>query len=174
MARYRIGPERSQVFMDARSSLHPIHTRTSGLEGFLDVDVRSDGRVNLQVPAYAKLSLPVDRLASGNALEDRELKRRIDARRFPTIDGELRALEESGEDGRYRARGELTFKGRTNTYEDEITIAASADNHQQLLTIAGAHTFDIRDFGMEPPKILMFRVQPDVTVRIEVVAKRER
>ena len=136
------------------------------------MDVRGDGRVNLQVPAYAKLSLPVDRLASGNALEDRELKRRIDARRFPTIDGELRALEESGADGRYRARGELTFKGVTNTYEDEITIAAAADD-QQLLTIAGAHTFDIRDFGMEPPKVLMFRVQPDVTVRIEVVAERE-
>ncbi len=172
MARYRIVPERSQVVMDARSSLHPIHTRTRGLEGFLDVEVLDDGRVNLDVPAYAKLSLPVDRLSSGNALEDRELKRRIDARRFPTIDGELRALEESSEDGQYRARGELTFRGVTNTYEDAITITTD-DADERVLTISGEHTFDIRDFGMDPPKILMFRVQPDVTVQIEVVAERE-
>jgi len=169
--RYRIVPERSQVFIDARSSLHPIHSRTSGLEGFVDVEVLDDGHVNLHAPAHAQLSLPVDRLASGNPLEDRELKRRIDARRFPTIDGALLALEATGADGRYRARGELTFRGVTNTYEDELTIAA-VDG--AALSIAGEHTFDIRDFGMEPPKILMFRVQPDVTVRIDVVAERER
>ena len=60
MARYRIVPEKSQVLIDAKSSLHPIHTRTSGLEGSLDIEVLGGGRVNLQAPAKAKLSLPVD------------------------------------------------------------------------------------------------------------------
>ena len=127
MARYRIVPEQSQVLIDARSSLHPIHTRTSGLEGSLDMEVIGGGHVNVQAPANAKLSLPVDDLSSGNALEDRELKRRIDARRFPTINGELSELRETGKDGRYVARGGLTFRGVTNTYEDEITITLVDD-----------------------------------------------
>ena len=37
----------------------------------------------------------------------------------------------------------------------------------------GQSSFDIRDFGMEPPRILMLRVQPEVTVRVEIVAEKE-
>jgi polyisoprenoid-binding protein YceI len=167
VARYRIDPERSEVQIDAKSSLHPIHTRARGLEGFLELEVLGDGRVNLQVPARAKLSFPVDQLQSGNPLEDRELRRRIDARRFPSIDGVLDELRETGREGRSLARGDLTFRGVTNTYEDEITIEQP---DERTLRLVGEHTFDIRDFGMEPPKILMFRVEPDVKVRVEIIA----
>jgi polyisoprenoid-binding protein YceI len=170
VAKYRIVPQRSQVLIDARSSLHPIHSSAQGLDGFLEVDVLGGGRVNLHSPASAKLSFPVDALSSGNALEDRELKRRIDARRFPSIDGVLDELRESGKDDRYLARGDLTFRGVTNSYEDEITIH---EVDQRTLELAGEHTFDIREFGMEPPKILMLRVEPEVKVRIEIVAVKD-
>ena len=39
----------------------------------------------------------------------------------------------------------------------------------RTVTLAGQSTFDIRDFGMEPPRILMLRVLPGVDVRVEVV-----
>jgi polyisoprenoid-binding protein YceI len=164
---YRIVPERSEVRIDARSNLHPIHTSTRGLEGFLELEVLGGGRVDLQSPASAKLSFPVEQLSSGNGFEDRELKRRIDARRFPSIDGVLEELRETGQDGRYRARGDLTFRGVTNTYEDEIAIEEVGEG---TLGVVGEHTFDIREFGMEPPKIMMFRVEPEVKVRVEIVA----
>ena len=169
MARYRIAPERSEVQIDAKSSLHPIHTSTRGLEGFLELEVLGGGRVNTQSPANAKLSFPVDELSSGNALEDRELKRRIDARRFPSIDGVLDELRETGRDGRYLARGDLTFRGVTNSYEDEITIEQV---DERTLRLVGEHIFDIREFGMDPPKIMMFRVEPEVKVRVEIVAAK--
>jgi hypothetical protein len=41
------------------------------------------------------------------------------------------------------------------------------------VTLAGRSTFDIRDFGMEPPRILMLKVQPEVAVRVEIVAEKE-
>jgi hypothetical protein len=41
------------------------------------------------------------------------------------------------------------------------------------LQLAGQATFDIRDFGMEPPRVLMFKVDPEVSVRIDVVATRD-
>jgi polyisoprenoid-binding protein YceI len=170
VAHYRIVPERSQVLIDAKSSLHPIHTRTDGLDGSLEMEVLGSDRVNLQSSSKATLSFPVDRLKSGNAFEDRELKRRIDARRYPTIDGELGELREAGQPGRYLASGDLTFRGVTNTYEDEITIT---EVDERTLRIAGEHTFDIRDFGMEPPRILMLKVEPNVNVRVEIIAQKE-
>ena len=45
------------------------------------------------------------------------------------------------------------------------------DDH--TVNLAGQSTFDIRDFGMEPPRILLLKVQPEVTVRVEIVAEKE-
>ena len=112
----------------------------------------------------------VERLSSGNALEDRELRRRVDTRRFPTIDGRLTTLQDTGRDDRYVVRGDLTFRGVTNSYEDEMTIARFDD---QTLHLEGRSTFDIRDFGMEPPRILMLRVHPEVAVTVTIVARKE-
>ena len=163
MARYRIVPGRSRVWIEARSTLHAIHTETDGLEGWLDLEVRRGGRVDLDAPPSAHLELPVDQLTSGNPLEDRELRRRIDARRFPTIEGDLTLMQETEEDGRYRVAGDLTFKGVTRRYEDEMTVEL-VDG--KMVVLAGERTFDVRDFGMEPPRILLFKVEPDVTVRV--------
>jgi hypothetical protein len=166
--RYRIVPERSQVIIDASSSVHPIHTRTNGLEGFVELTL-TGGRVDVGAMKRGWLSLPVDRLRSGNPLEDRELRRRIDARRFPTIDGELTHLESMDGD-QYLVGGDLTFRGTTRAYEAPMTISALDDNTMRL---TGQATFDVRDFGMEPPRILMLRVHPEVEVRVEIVAERE-
>jgi hypothetical protein len=170
VGRYRIVPERSKVFISARSSLHPIDTRTDGLQGFLEVEVQGGGRVNLMVPAKGRVSLPVERMSSGNPLEDRELQRRIDARRYPTIDGELTGMTETGRDGRYLVQGAVTFKGSTRTYEEEMVVSQDGDG---TLELSGESTFDIRDFGMDPPRILMLKVEPEVGVRVEITAERE-
>ena len=45
------------------------------------------------------------------------------------------------------------------------------DDH--TVSLAGQSTFDIRDFGMDPPRILMLKVQPIVSVRVEIVAEKE-
>jgi len=167
MTRYQIAPERSQVWIDARSSVHPIHARTAGLEGFVDVTIDEKGRVDLSEPATARLSLPVTRLKAGNPLEDRELKRRILAREFPSITGELHELA-SGEDGdaSYTVTGVVCFRGETQTYTHSMDIRAEGDT----LRLSGEAVFDVRDFGMEPPRILMLKVEPEVTVRVEIVA----
>ncbi len=170
MARFRIVPERSRVWIDARSSLHPIHTETDGLEGWLDLVVHGEGgQVELTTAPSGHLELPVERLTSGNQLEDRELRRRIDARRYPTIAGDLTLMQETGTDGRYAVGGDLTFMGTTRSYKDQMTVEPV---DPRTVRLAGQSTFDIRDFGMAPPRILMFKVEPQVTVRVEIVAER--
>ena len=169
MARYRLDPARSRVSIDARSSLHPIHTETDGLDGWLEMIVH-DGRIDVEGSPRGHVEFPVDKLRSGNTMEDRELQRRIDARRFPTISGDLEVIRPTGEPGRYVIAGALTFRGVTRRYEDGITAEQPDD---ATLAISGQSMFDIRDFGMEPPRILMLKVDPQVTVRIDLIATCE-
>ena len=168
MTYFRIVPERSWVEIHARSSLHPIETRTTGPEGDVNVEIQGGGRVNLKPSPRGTLLLRVERLASGNPLVTRELRRRIDARHYPTIEGELTEMREAADDDRYLVRGDVTFRGVTRTYEEEMTITALDDRTVRLV---GEATFDIRDFGMEPPRILMLRVEPEVRVRVHIVAE---
>jgi hypothetical protein len=169
VARFHIVPGESLVWIEAASNLHAITTRTDGPEGHLDVVLDPDGRVDPDRPISARISLPVERLRSGNPLEEREMRRRIQARRHPSIDGELLELQRSGSDGHYWARGRLTFRGVTQDHADELVIARVDD---RTLTVVGESAFDIRDYGMDPPQILMLKVRPEVRVRIELVAAR--
>jgi polyisoprenoid-binding protein YceI len=167
VTRYSIDPTRSKVWIDAKSSLHPIHTSTDGLEGFIEIATDGDGKVDLSAPPAGRLSLPVSKLQSGNRLEDRELQKRIDSRRYPTIDGVLKAMAADGADGRYRVTGTLTFHGVPRECADVMTVRVVDDSTVHL---EGESTFDIRDFGMEPPRILMLKVAPDVKVRVDIPA----
>jgi polyisoprenoid-binding protein YceI len=121
------------------------------------------------VQPEGELTLPVARLSSGNRLEDRELHKRIDERRFPTINGVLTKMEQI-DGNQYRVSGNLAFRGVTRRVEDEMTVDVVDDRTVQL---DGQATFDVRDFGMEPPRILMLRVEPDVVVRVVIVAVKE-
>jgi polyisoprenoid-binding protein YceI len=170
MARYRIDPERSQVWIDARSNVHPIHTSTDGLEGFIDIELGPDGDVAPGTKPAGKLSLPVSRLKSNNRMEEREMHKRIEARKFPTIDGVLDTMEPTGADGSYKVSGDVTFRGVVRHHEDEMTVRPGDDGSIEL---AGASSFDIREFGMEAPRVLMLKVEPEVTVRVEIRAVEE-
>ena len=166
MPLYRISPNRSKVWIEAKSSLHPIHGEADGLEGSLEADI-ADGEATLGPDAQIRIELPVEKLKSGKSLEDAEMMKRIDARRFPNVKGEVREIKEQG-NGRYRIRGDLTFHGVTRPVEDEVTVRVDGE---KSVVIEGEHTFDIRDYGVQPPKILMLKVHPDVKVRIRVVAE---
>ena len=154
MQRFTIVPARSTVSIHARSTLHAIDTKTDGLEGWVDLE---DGTV-----VGGHLELAVERLRSGNPLEDRELRRRIEARRYPTIAGEVTGDGRPGE-----VTGTVTFMGEARSYTSELDVARDGDE----VRIGGEATFDVRDFGLQPPRILMLQVEPEVTVRIDLVAQ---
>jgi hypothetical protein len=168
MTRYRIVADASEVLIDARSNVHPIHQRARGVEGVVELVVLADGSVDTAAGATAEISLATDRLAASNPLETRELRRRIDAGRFPAITGRLDALSATGTSSTYRARGVVTFRGVSRPAEDELRVTFEAG---RALRIEGAHEFDIRDFDMEPPRVLMMHVEPLVRVRISLRAE---
>jgi polyisoprenoid-binding protein YceI len=145
--------------------LHPINTETRGLEGWVEATHRSDGTLDLAMPVRGKLELAVERLSSGNALYDREMKRRIDARRYPLIEGEITGVTATGNATTYLVAGDLSFHGRTRRFEHEMTITKPDDTS---IALTGDYVFDIREFNMKPPSMLMLKVYPEVAVRVEL------
>ncbi len=170
MATWRIVPERSRVVIDARSSLHPIHASTEGLEGFVELTFGAGGGLDLSAKAAGKVSLNAERLSSGNRLEDREMMKRIDVRRYPTIEGSLQSVAPGGEDGTYVVRGEVVFHGVSRVKQDQMAIRAL---DERTVSLKGTSRFDIREWGMEPPRVLMLRVEPEVDVTVDIVAVKE-
>jgi hypothetical protein len=104
-------------------------------------------------------------------MEDRELLKRIDARRFPRIEGLLDTIETSGDGATYRVSGDVVFLGISRAHAGLMTIRALDD---ETIEMVGGSTFDVREFGMEPPRILMLKVDPEVHVRVEIVAVKEK
>ena len=159
MATFRIVPDRSRVSIVASSSLHPIKGEARGLEGTIETETSG---------LRGRIELPVASLRSGNPLYDVEMHRRVDARRYPTIVGEVvKAAPLEG--GRYRLLGDLTFHGVTRQVEDEVSVDAP---NPDTLVIEGEHVFDVRDFGVRPPRLGLLRVHPEVSVTISVEAER--
>lgn len=171
MTRYVIDPGRSRVWIEARSSLHPIRSTSDGLEGFVELDLAADGSLDLGRPPAGRISLPVSRLSTGNRLEDRELSKRIEAARYPTIEGELEQMTAADGDHAYAVRGRVTFLGVTCAHEGEMAVVADPGGQ---LRLTGSSRFDVRTFGLEPPRVLLMKVDPQVDVRVEIVADPAR
>ena len=167
MARYRVLSERSKLWVDARSSLHPIRVESSALSGAIELEL-ADGSVDLSKPPSGTLELEAETLKTGSRLEDSALERQLEVRKFPRIRGYVR--EVSANRGGYDVRGDLSLHGITKPIEGHVTLRAI---DEKTVEVEGEKVIDVRDFGLQPPKILMFKVYPDVRVRAKVVATRE-
>jgi polyisoprenoid-binding protein YceI len=98
------------------------------------------------------------------------MQKRIESGRYPTIDGVLERMELLTDDGMYQVTGDVTFKGVKRPHQDKMTIDPVDD---QTIRLAGKSQFDLREFGMEPPRMLLLKVYPEVEVRVEIVAAKE-
>lgn len=169
LTRYTFDSVRSCVWISGRSSLHPINTETRGITGWFHAATRPDGSLDLTEAVGGQLELAVDRLTSGNQLYDRELRRRMDARRYPTIAGRMTGISPKGDHPQYLVTGDVEFHGKTRSFEHEMNIDVRDDE----VLLSGEDVFDIREFGMKPPSMLMVRVYPEISVRVELYGHRE-
>ncbi|MBX7160877.1 MAG: YceI family protein [Acidimicrobiia bacterium] len=168
MARYTIDPEASQVWVAGTSSVHPIHATATGLEGWIDVEA-GDGAVAAGTGLAGEVRIAVAALRSGNGLVDRETRRRIDARRHPEITGVVTGSDRVAGD-RLSLRGDLTFRGETRQVEGEVGVVV--DDGGERIVLEGSQSFDVRDWGLEPPRFAMLKVHPGIDVRVHVEARR--
>jgi DNA-binding PadR family transcriptional regulator len=167
--RFRLVPDRSVAMIEVRSTVGPISFGTVGVAGSIEAAV-ADGLVHTGCPPAGHIEIDVSGLRSGNGLYDAELLRRINARRFPTATVDLRDCAASGLGSRYQLEGDLTFHGVTRSVQGTVSVEAASEHH---LVITGEQVFDIRDFAIPSPTVLMLRIYPDVRVRLHAEAELE-
>lgn len=162
--RFDLDPDRSQVWIDGSSSVHPIRATASGLEGGLALDLVQAGpaaRPRLE----GQVRIAVDRLRSGNPLVDAETRRRIDARRHPEIVGIVRSSAREATDVLV-LEGEIAFRGVVQPVSGRLHVERLGDE----LHVWGEQRFDVRAWGLQPPKVALVRVHPEITVRLDAWA----
>lgn len=154
----------SSVALSATSSVHPIHGEIRGLRGQANVEVR-DGQIQLDPAPTAYIEGDVAQLETGKKLEDIALRKQINAKQFPTVRYEVRRVE--GGPGNYKVHGAFTFHGVTREFTEEVSARAEGDT----IVVEGDHTVDIRDFGVQPFKILSLKIDPDVALKVRLVGR---
>lgn len=158
MTTYRIDPSASKVDVAATSTLHGIDGRADGVAGSVEID--EDG-----VLAGAHVEVDAARLGWGNPLLDRETRRRINVRDHPAISGRVLSVE-SAADGMH-VRGTIGFLGVENEVTGTVSVVTASSGR---VVIEGEQSFDVRDWGLAPPNLLLIRVDPMIRVRIHVEA----
>jgi hypothetical protein len=168
--RFRVVSGRSALIVEARSSVGPISFGTTAIEGWVETEFDETIGEIVGSPS-AQLSIHLDTLRSGNKVYDAELLHRVDARRHPATAVVLRDASRLGLSDRYDVTGELTFHGISRSITG--TVALSTPGGGRLL-VRGEHVFDMRDFDIVAPSVLMLRIYPDVRVQLQLEVERER
>lgn len=159
MTVYRIDPSASTVHVSAKSTLHGIDGHADGIVG--TIEIGGDGAL-----VGAHVEVEAERLRWGNPLLDRETRRRIDVRSHPTISGHVRRVDTTDGESLH-LRGTIAFLGIEHEVDGDIVVTASTPDR---LVVEGEQSFDVRDWGLEPPNLLLIRVEPIIRVRIHVEA----
>ncbi len=167
-ARYSVSSSESWLTFETRSTLHGVHGKASDLSGSVEAAWGRGGNIAAEPAPKIHLEFPVEQLRSGNSVQDREMWKVIDSKRFPRIAADLRWLQQGPSLGRYAAGGDITMSGRSRGYEGECAISGDGD----FITIEGDLNVDIREFGLTPPKLLIIKVDPIVKVHLHFVARK--
>jgi polyisoprenoid-binding protein YceI len=165
-ARFRVDTALSTVDVGLRVNLHRSHVNASALSGVIVCELDDKGRPRLDRPYSARLALRVAAITSGHGLQDREMRRRFDARRYPVIRTRVvygKALRGAG---RYRAVAELTMHGQTREVSGDIRLKVEGTT----MLIEGRQVINVKDFGIDPPRLLILKVEPEVDVDVHIVA----
>ena len=157
--RWEIEASASSVTFVATSSIHPIRTKgeASGwIEGGLD-----DNGFLPNSTLRGRLEVPLSGLLSGNPLVDNEMRRRVDTVSHPFIVCQIETTEDTGE-STATITGTISFLDVDVLVEGELNLLSGP-------RLSGVGEFDVRWWGLEPPKLFMMRVDPIVTVEIDLL-----
>lgn len=168
MPTYQVNAGKSSVEIRGKSSIHPIHAtlRPDSVSGTIEACI-ADGEIDLAKDTTGHIEFPVEAMGFGNAMYDRELPKRLDTRTYPAVSFGLERIDAAAS-GCYRIGVAVAFHGVEKVIEGELRLEVPDEN---TLVATGEQKFDIRDFGVEPPKKLGMKVHPEFTIAMSVVAE---
>lgn len=167
--RLAVDPAESGVLVEARSTAGRIRFGTNAITGYLEVVEGGDGLLLLDPPPRAELVVSLASLRSGNSLYDAELLQRLDVKRFP--EAKLVLDTAAWAEGHYQIGGRLTLHDQARPLSGSVSAERTGGDRW---VVTGEQSFDIRDFQIPVPSVLMFRIFPDVRVFLSLSLERER
>ena len=160
MARYIIG-NGSQLSVKARSNVHDTVTVWNKVTGTLTADIETLSTAG----ASASASVDMTDFDAGDWLKNRKLRKDYDMDAHPRATFELtdlRNVVHHGQAFTAVAAGVLGWRGK----QVNVTIAGKGTLTATTFDATGAFELDIRTLGLQAPKVLMFKVQNEMSVEI--------
>ena len=155
---YVVDEASASVTFAATSSVHSIRS-TGSASGWFEA-ARDGGVLSDAAGVAGPLEVPLEGFSSGNPLVDREMKRRLGSGANPRIIADLVSAVQTDVGG-MTLTGTIGFLGTEVLVEGEVMLRDGA-------RLVGTGGFDVRWWGLEPPRLLMLRVDPIVTVEIDL------
>ena len=141
--RFEVVSANSSLTFFATSPTQSAYGKTTELSGFIDASWNADGTLGQEPRPKMHVEFKVETLRTGNDLQDREMWKLIDSKRFPKVAGDLGEFSPSSLRGRYTGAGQITLAGLTRRYESEFRLERNGKN----VTVDGQINVDVRDFG---------------------------
>jgi polyisoprenoid-binding protein YceI len=156
--------QRGKVTVTARSSIHDTKTVWTKLSGRISADPDE------LATATAEIAIDMKTFDAGDFMKNWKLKSELDPDKYPTATFRLARIDDPREPtaGEFTgvAIGQIGWRDKTV----DIKARGSAKLDRRSLEAKASFELNVRDLGVAPPKILMFKVEDVVTVQVELYA----
>lgn len=140
--------------------LHSFTGKSDHLNGLIDIDEN-----------IVDFYLDLETLKTGIDRRDRDMYKTLNVEEFPFAEftGELTSSFDFDEDESQQAvvQGTFTVNGESR----EITVQGTLQKTDEGVKLQASWSLDLRDYDIEPPGILFYRVSNIQEVRIEATLK---
>jgi polyisoprenoid-binding protein YceI len=169
MTRFSVVTHRSRVEVVVKVTLQRFHLKSEQVRGAFDADVDEQGAIR-SPEMSGRMKVRSDSLKSGNRLFDRDMNKMLETRKYSEITGEILGAEPNG-DGDYAIRGRLYLHGMS---EDVTGVARVIEAGPDHALFEGKMTIDFTHFNLDPPKLLVLKVIPELEVTGTIYAERQK
>jgi len=159
--KYRIAA--GKLTVKARSRVHDTTTVWNKVTG----DVEAEAETLATAGAQAKFTVDMTAFDAGDWLKNRKLRKDFDMDSHPSATFELRAVRDVVRDGptfTATAEGVLRWRGK----EVVVTLAGQGKLDGVSLEATATFELDIKKLGLAAPRFLMFKVEDEVTVDVNI------
>ncbi|MGF1671137.1 MAG: YceI family protein [Balneolaceae bacterium] len=149
-----------------------VFTSSVPLHEFQGVSNHLTGLINFET-GLVDFFLDLETLETGNNKRDKDMRLTLDTKNFPFAEftGNLRSTPDL-EDLNNRAvtvMGTFTINGVTNQME----ITGTLNRNNEKVSVQASWEINLKDFDIDPPGILFYRVDEIVKIEIEALLKPE-
>ena len=158
---FQLKPDESKMTIKGTSTLHDWESEVESISASAEVEDKTIRRGTFEAEVRS--------IKSGNSTMDDNTYKAMDADKYPKIFFSMENQKLEG--GKMPVSGKLTIAGTTRTVD--LSLIAEQWAEDQLL-LKGVYTFDMSDFGIDPPRAMLgaIRTDDEITVEFSIALQR--